>query len=73
MRPGDWRTEQALEALAAQGLEPGQALAYLDRTLDAQARMLSTVDLFWLSGWLFVALGVLVWLANPPPHVADDR
>jgi MFS transporter, DHA2 family, multidrug resistance protein len=67
---GDWRTEQALEALAARGLVPEQALAHLDRTLDAQARMLSTVDLFWLSGWLFVALGVLVWLANAPRSAA---
>jgi hypothetical protein len=32
--------------------------------------MLSTVDLFWLSAVLFLALAVLVWLANPPRAAA---
>jgi DHA2 family multidrug resistance protein len=67
---GDWRTEEALAALQSGGLAPEQALAHLDRTLDAQARMLSTVDLFWLSGVLFLALTVLVWLANAPRAAA---
>jgi len=67
---GEPQTEAALEALRAQGLSPVQALAQLDQTLDAQARMLSTVDLFWLSGVLFVALTVLVWLANAPGPAA---
>jgi DHA2 family multidrug resistance protein len=28
--------------------------------------MLATNDFFWLSGWIFVALLVLVWFARPP-------
>jgi DHA2 family multidrug resistance protein len=37
----------------------------MDRMIDQQARMLSTVDLFWLSGMLFIALTALVWIAKP--------
>jgi DHA2 family multidrug resistance protein len=67
---GEPNTEGALSALRAQGFSADQALAWLDRTLDAQARMLSTIDLFWLSGVLFLALAVLVWLANAPRAAA---
>ena len=67
---GEPATEGALNALQAQGLTPDQALARIDQTLDAQARMLSTIDLFWLSGVLFLALAVLVWLANAPRAAA---
>ena len=63
-------TEAALGALRAQGFTADQSLAQLDHALDAQARMLSTIDLFWLSGVLFLALAVLVWLANPPRAAA---
>ena len=34
--------------------------------MEVEARMLSTVDLFWISGVLFLALAVVVWLANAP-------
>jgi DHA2 family multidrug resistance protein len=66
---GDPATEGALAALQARGLSADQALGRIDAALDAQARMLSTIDLFWLSGVLFLALAVLVWLANAP-HAA---
>ena len=55
----------ALAALHARGLSPDQALGLMDRMIDQQARMLSTVDLFWLSGMLFIALTALVWIAKP--------
>jgi DHA2 family multidrug resistance protein len=67
---GEPNTEAALAALRGQGFSPDQSLAQLDHALDAQARMLSTIDLFWLSGVLFVALAALVWLANPPRAAA---
>ena len=34
--------------------------------------MLSTNDLFWLSGWIFLALLILVWLTRPP-FTAEPR
>jgi len=55
----------ALGAIHAYGLSPDQALGLVDRLIDQQARMLSTVDLFWLSGVLFIALVGLVWIAKP--------
>ena len=70
---GDSGTHSALGALQAQGLTPDQALGCIDQGLDAQARMLSTVDLFWLSGVLFLVLAALVWLANPPRAGARMR
>jgi DHA2 family multidrug resistance protein len=62
---GDPATEGTLRALEAQGYAPEQALAWIDRAMDVQARMLSTIDLFWLSGVLFLLLAALVWIANP--------
>jgi MFS transporter, DHA2 family, multidrug resistance protein len=67
---GEPNTDSALAALQAQGFSAEQALGRIDAALDAQARMLSTIDLFWLSGVLFLALAVLVWLANPPRAAA---
>jgi MFS transporter, DHA2 family, multidrug resistance protein len=59
-----------LRALEGQGLSAQQALARIDHALEVEARMLSTVDLFWISGVLFLALALLVWLANPPRAAA---
>ena len=61
----DPATGAMLAALHAQGLSPEQALAQLDRLVDAQARMMGTNDLFWLSGMLFAGLAALVWVARP--------
>ena len=41
--------------------------------IDAQARMLGTVDLFWFSGWLFVALAGMVWIARPVRHAGKEE
>jgi DHA2 family multidrug resistance protein len=67
---GDPATENTLRSLEAQGYAPEQALAWIDRVLDVEARMLSTIDLFWLSGVLFLLLAALVWIANPPRAAA---
>ena len=61
----DGSTDAALSALRGGGLTPDQALAQLDAMIEAQARMLSTIDLFWVSGVLFLALAALVWIARP--------
>jgi hypothetical protein len=31
---------------------------------------MATTDVFWLSGWIFLALILLVWVAKPAPHRA---
>ncbi len=42
------------------------AEAVLDQVVTAQGFMVSTIDLFWALGWLFVALIGVMWLARPP-------
>lgn len=55
----------ALARLEKLGLDPAQAFALLERAVHGQAVMLGTNDLFWLSGVLFAALIMVVWLARP--------
>ena len=57
--------QDALAAMHARGLPTQQAMGLMDHLIDQQARMLGTIDLFWLSGILFIALTALVWLAKP--------
>ncbi|APZ41738.1 DHA2 family efflux MFS transporter permease subunit [Acidihalobacter ferrooxydans] len=58
--------EHAYAQLQAAGFSTAQASEVLARTVSQQAFMLATNDFFWLSGWIFVVLLGLVWLARPP-------
>lgn len=40
--------------------------AQLDRVVESQAYMLSTIDYFTLLGWMFMGLFLIIWLAKPP-------
>ena len=55
----------ALAQLQAGGAGADQSLGILNRTVDAQAFMLSADDIFYASGLLFVALMAVIWLARP--------
>ena len=44
----------------------GSALGVLSQGLVHQAYLLSSLDYFWISGWLTLAPLVLVWLARRP-------
>ncbi|MEE4572894.1 DHA2 family efflux MFS transporter permease subunit [Pseudomonas alliivorans] len=59
----DPATRQALDTLGGAG---PQAYAQLEQTLTGQAYMMSTVDYFYMLGWLFAGLILLVWFAKPP-------
>ena len=59
-----------LDQLQGLGLDHLAAVAALMRTTSQQAFMLATNDFFWLSGWLFLGLLVLVWFARAPFTVA---
>ena len=61
----DAASSQALATLHASGLTPDQSYALLNRLVDQQAFMLSANDVFYVSGLLFLALIVVVWLARP--------
>lgn len=63
-------SDQYLGSAQALGQTPDGALAGLAATINAQAVTLATADVFWLSGWIFLALILLVWLAKPVSHAA---
>lgn len=62
---GQQATEQTLSTLQTGGMSQSQALALVERQLDAQAAMLGADDFFWISGLLCLSLLVLVWLTQP--------
>jgi DHA2 family multidrug resistance protein len=56
--------QQALANLQHDGLSMTQSLGVLGRNLVNQAYMLSSLDFFWISGWLCFAVVPLVWLTH---------
>jgi len=54
----------ALDHLHHLGFSDLQAYGVLTRTLTSQAYMLASDDLFWISGWLSIAMIALIWLAR---------
>jgi DHA2 family multidrug resistance protein len=59
----DPATRDALDLL---GGANQHGAAMLDRIVEGQAYMLSTVEYFTLLGWLFLTLLAIIWLAKPP-------
>jgi DHA2 family multidrug resistance protein len=57
---------QALEQLQALGMTPLQAAAAVLRQVINQAELLGVIEIFWVSGWLALAMLVLVWLCRRP-------
>jgi DHA2 family multidrug resistance protein len=62
---GSPATRQALDGLAAAGLDPQQSLLQLNRLVDQQAYMLGADDIFRVSALFFLLLIAVVWLARP--------
>ncbi len=60
------QASHAMKGLAATGLHGHSALARIGAVVGQQSMLLSTDDIFWISGWLFVALVGFVWLAERP-------
>ena len=57
---------QAMDQLTGFGMSPGQALAQIGRTVINQAYLLSSIEIFWISGWISLALVALIWFARRP-------
>jgi DHA2 family multidrug resistance protein len=55
---------QALDALHRLGLPDLAAKASIDRSLLGQAYLLAANDIFWISGWICLALVGMVWLCR---------
>jgi len=62
--PDDPWMQQALTNLQHGGLSMAQSLGVLGRTVVSQAYMLSSLDFFWVSGWLCFAVLPVVWFAH---------
>jgi DHA2 family multidrug resistance protein len=56
----------AIHQLQALGFTGLKSFGLVVSIITNEAFMLSTDDIFWLSGWIFLALLVVVWLAKPP-------
>jgi DHA2 family multidrug resistance protein len=66
----------ALGTLQSLGANAQQAAAAITRQMVQQAYLLSADDLFWISGWVSLAMIAMVWFARRPAastrHVAAD-
>lgn len=56
--------QQAAQALHQLGVTDLQGYAMILRTLVNQAYLVASIDLFWLSAWLSLAMVGFVWLAR---------
>ncbi len=68
--------QHATQTLHQFGFTDPQSYAMIVRTLENQAYLMSSIDLFWISAWLSIAMVVVVWLARRSagggaPAVAD--
>ncbi|WP_428036262.1 DHA2 family efflux MFS transporter permease subunit [Amphritea sp.] len=57
------QTQHYLDLLGGASL---QNFARIEKLIEGQAYMISTVDYFALLGWIFLALMAAVWFAKPP-------
>jgi DHA2 family multidrug resistance protein len=62
---GNPQARQFMAQAHAQGLSTQQGAFLLNQLINRQAYMLSADDIFWVSGYLFVAMEFLIWLARP--------
>ncbi len=65
LTPDNPATAAAMHGLQGNGLSSQQGVAALNRLVDVQAFMLSADDLFYISGLIFLALILVIWLAKP--------
>jgi DHA2 family multidrug resistance protein len=61
--PISHETINQLQNLGLSGMKTFERLVQL---ITNQAYMMSTDDIFWLSGWIFVCLLFLIWFTKPP-------
>jgi len=59
-------TRHALDHAQALGMGPTQSLGALAHSVARQSFMLATNDVFWISGWVFVGLIGVIWIAKRP-------
>ncbi len=50
-----------------------QTYGLVDATLSRQTFMMAADDVFWVCGWVIVALVAIIWLAKPPFHAGSGH
>jgi len=66
INPDNPISRDALHQLQTLGYTGLKNFGAVTRQITNQAFMLSTNDIFWLSGWIFIILVFVIWLAKPP-------
>jgi len=66
LAPEDPLVRHSLRVLKRHGLSTHAADKVLLEIAKSHAVVMATEDFFWLSGWIFLGLLVLVWFAKPP-------
>jgi DHA2 family multidrug resistance protein len=56
---------QPLTELSNHGFSLTQSIGILTRSLQSQAYLMSSLDFFWISGWISFALIGVIMLARP--------
>ncbi len=56
--------QQALGQLQNLGMSPLQAAGSISQTVVNQAYLLSSLDIFWISGWMALAMVCVVWFTR---------
>ena len=59
----------AIDMRGHQGLSDQQGAAVVARQVVSQSYLLATTEIFWICGWLSLAMIALVWLAKRPARM----
>ncbi len=65
------KSGEVMAQLSASGMDHELSRNVIDQLVQAQSIMLSTNQIFWLSGLSFVIAAMVIWLAPRPTRVAD--
>jgi len=69
---GSLATSRALDSLHGSGLGTTQALASIDRMIDAQAYVMSADNIFYASAVIFIVLLPLLWMTRRSRSASAD-
>jgi DHA2 family multidrug resistance protein len=57
---------RTLDQLQAQGMSPLQAAGSVMRQIANQSYLLSSLELFWICGWMALVTIAVIWIARKP-------
>ncbi len=72
VNPFEPATRMTLSAMEGAGVPVEAVLSILNRQVTQQATMLATNDIFLVATFIFLVMGVVVWLARGPFHAPQQ-